>query len=52
MAGIPIEMVPQFPADSKTILLTEAAKYDLNIVDKIKRQLSRGQIGRHHDAAC
>ena len=43
MAGIPIEMVPQFPADSKTILLTEAAKYDLNIVDKIKRQLLAGK---------
>jgi hypothetical protein len=43
MAGIPIELVPQFPADSKTILLTEAAKFDAAIVEKIKRQLVAGK---------
>jgi hypothetical protein len=42
--GIPIELKPEFPADSQTIFLTECAKFDVEIVDKIKRQLLNGKI--------
>ncbi|MDH6304852.1 hypothetical protein M2459_001590 [Parabacteroides sp. PF5-5] len=41
-AGIPIEIVPEFPEDSKLVLLTESAKYDPNIVEKMKRQMQKG----------
>jgi hypothetical protein len=37
--GIPIELKPEFPAGSQTIFLTECAKFDPAIVDKIKGQL-------------
>jgi hypothetical protein len=40
--GIPIEMTPEFPAGAKTILLTEEAKHDPDIVSRIKAQLSSG----------
>jgi hypothetical protein len=43
MIGIPIDIVPEFPADAKTILLTEAAKGDPAIVDRIRRQLQDGK---------
>jgi hypothetical protein len=43
MAGIPMDIVPVFPADAKTILLTESAKFDPLIVDKIKAQLNAGK---------
>ena len=43
MAGIPIDLYPSFPADANTILLTEAAKYDPDIVAKIKGQLTAGK---------
>jgi hypothetical protein len=43
MLGIPIELVPEFPADAQTILLTEVAKSDPEIVAKIKRQLMDGK---------
>jgi hypothetical protein len=43
MIGIPMDILPQFPAESKMILLTESAKFDQEIVDKIKRQLSGGK---------
>jgi len=43
MLGIPIDIVPQFPAEAGTILLTEAAKHDPEIVDKIKGQLMDGK---------
>jgi hypothetical protein len=39
MLGIPLELVPEFPSDAPTILLTESAKYDLQIVEKIKQHL-------------
>jgi hypothetical protein len=42
MIGIPIEMVPEFPTESKTILLTEDAKFDPKIVSKIKASLLQG----------
>jgi len=43
MLGIPMDLVPEFPTDEKTILLTECAKYDSEIVDKIKSQLMDGK---------
>ncbi len=43
MIGLPMDIVPEFPADSKMILLTESAKYDPGIVDKIKGQLTAGK---------
>ncbi len=42
-AGIPIEMVPYFPKDESIILLTEAAKFDTQIVPQIKAQLTAGK---------
>jgi hypothetical protein len=43
MIGIPMDIVPEFPTDSKMILLTESAKYDPDIVSKIKGQLLAGK---------
>lgn len=42
MIGIPIEMHPEFPDNAKTILLTEDAKFDPQIVSKIKKHLLDG----------
>jgi hypothetical protein len=42
MIGIPIEMQPEFPRDTKTILLTESAKSDPQIVARIKQHLLDG----------
>ncbi len=44
MVGIPVDLVPEFPAREQTILLTEAAKSDPGLVEKIKGQL---QAGKH-----
>jgi hypothetical protein len=41
MIGIPIEMYPEWP-QAKTVLLTEAAKYDPGIVSKIEQHLRAG----------
>ncbi len=43
MIGIPIDIVPAFPTDANTVLLTEAARYDPAIVEKITRQLQAGR---------
>jgi len=43
MLGIPIAMQPTFPAEAHTVLLTEAAKYDPDIVSKISAQLLDGK---------
>ncbi|MEJ0087893.1 MAG: hypothetical protein WDO72_19670 [Pseudomonadota bacterium] len=43
MAGIPIEMVPAFPADEAIVLLTAQAAADPKIVDFIEGQLKRGK---------
>ncbi|HEV7608416.1 MAG TPA: hypothetical protein VGO61_13820 [Steroidobacteraceae bacterium] len=43
MAGIPIEMVPEFPADEAVVLLTAQAAADKNIVSLIEAQLKRGK---------
>jgi hypothetical protein len=41
MMGIPIEMYPAWP-QAKSVLLTEAAKYDADIVAKIEQHLRGG----------
>lgn len=43
MMGMPIDLYPAFPADAKVVLLTESAKYDSEIVNKIKQQLRAGK---------
>ncbi len=43
MIGIPMDIVPVFPAEAQTVLLTEAARYDPSIVDRIRRQLQDGK---------
>jgi hypothetical protein len=43
MAGIPMDIVPEFPEEDSMILLTETAKFDPDIVEKIKNQLVNGK---------
>jgi hypothetical protein len=43
MLGIPIDLVPEFPAEALTILLNESAKSDPNLVSHIQRQLRDGK---------
>lgn len=43
MIGIPMDIVPEFPAEAKTVFLTEQARYDPAIVSKIKKQLTAGK---------
>jgi hypothetical protein len=43
MIGIPIDLYPGFPTDANVVLLTESAKFDPNIIDKIKEQLRAGK---------
>jgi len=42
-AGVPIELETTFPADGRTILLTESAKCDPQIVTKIEAALRAGR---------
>jgi hypothetical protein len=42
MIGIPIDLHPDFPDDAGTVLLTESAKYDPQIVRKIEGHLQKG----------
>ena len=42
MIGLPMDMHPEFPTDQKVVLLTEQAKYDSDIVTKMKAQLVKG----------
>jgi hypothetical protein len=42
MIGLPVEMTPNYPKDASAILLTESAKFDPNLVDKIKESLLAG----------
>lgn len=42
-AGIPMDQRPDFPAADSVILLTEEAKFDSQIVSKIKKQLNDGK---------
>ncbi|MBN2413094.1 hypothetical protein JXQ31_15515 [candidate division KSB1 bacterium] len=43
MVGIPMDIVPEFPDGEKLIFLTESAKCDETIVDRIKGQLMDGK---------
>jgi hypothetical protein len=43
MIGIPIDLHPTFPTNASTVLLTEAASFDPEIVAKIKGQLRAGK---------
>jgi hypothetical protein len=43
MIGIPMDQHPNFPAEDSMILLTEEARFDSKIVDKIKVQLKQGK---------
>jgi hypothetical protein len=43
MIGLPIDLVPEFPKDDKIIVLTEHAKKDPQIVEKIKQRLINGK---------
>ena len=42
MIGVPMDMHPSFPEDSKVVLLTEQAKSDPSLKAKIDAQLKRG----------
>ena len=42
MIGIPIELYPYFPTEAKTVLLTEQAAFDPDILVKIKTHLENG----------
>lgn len=43
MVGIPMDLRPEFPQDAATVLLTESAAFDKDIVGKIKTQLLAGK---------
>ena len=43
MIGLPIELYPTFPTNANLVLLTESAKFDPEIVAKIKGQLTAGK---------
>jgi hypothetical protein len=41
--GVPIELLPEFPADADMVLLSESAKKDPDLVAKMKKQLVAGK---------
>jgi hypothetical protein len=41
--GVPVEMTPEFPTQASTVLLTESAAHDPDIVAKIEHQLTAGK---------
>ena len=43
MIGLPIDLYPDFPTDADVVLLTESAKFDPDIVAKIKGRLEAGK---------
>ncbi len=43
MIGIPMELSSEFPVDGNMILLTESAKYDPQLIQKIKDRLQSGK---------
>src|SRR5271170_5618709 len=43
MIGIPIDLHPEFPTNADLVLLTEEAKFDPEIVAKIRKQLMDGK---------
>ncbi|MDR2389557.1 MAG: hypothetical protein LBD89_07225 [Tannerellaceae bacterium] len=42
MIGLPMDMYDRFPVGEKVVLLTEQAKYDPDIMTKVKEQLTKG----------
>ncbi|MGA2679553.1 MAG: hypothetical protein ABSF37_09675 [Sedimentisphaerales bacterium] len=44
MCGIPMDLMPEFPAEANVIFLTESAKFDKEIVAKIEKQLVDGKM--------
>ena len=42
--GIPIALTARFPADAQTMLLTQAAATDPDVLNKVKRQLEAGKV--------
>lgn len=43
MLGLPLEPYPEFPTDSRLVILTESAAKDRLILERIKKQLSNGK---------
>ncbi|MBN2665526.1 MAG: hypothetical protein JXR67_03385, partial [Bacteroidales bacterium] len=43
MIGLPMDLKPEFPKDPRMIILTESAKFDPDIVKKIKARLMAGK---------
>jgi len=43
MAGIPMDIVPEFPYEDSIVLLTQSAAFDKQIIEKIKKQLADGK---------
>jgi hypothetical protein len=43
MIGLPMDIYPKFPSDAGMVLLTEQAKSDPHIIQKIKAQLEAGK---------
>ncbi len=43
MIGLPMDIFPQFPTDADMVLLTEQARFDPNIIEKIKARLEAGK---------
>ncbi len=43
MIGLPMDIFPQFPSGADMVLLTEQAKWDPQIIQKIKAQLKAGK---------
>ncbi|MFY9151819.1 MAG: hypothetical protein WAO52_07395 [Prolixibacteraceae bacterium] len=43
MIGVPMDIVPVFPENEPIVFLTEQAKFDQEIVSKIKKQLRSGK---------
>ncbi|MEM3647096.1 MAG: hypothetical protein QW334_03010, partial [Thermofilum sp.] len=42
MLGIPVELTPSFPEEADTVLLTECAKFDRDIVGRVQQHLFKG----------
>jgi hypothetical protein len=43
MIGLPMDIFPHFPSDANMVLLTEQAKWDPDIIRKIRTQLEAGK---------
>jgi hypothetical protein len=43
MIGLPMDILPHFPTNADMVLLTEQAKFDPDIIQKIKAQLEAGK---------